>query len=77
MENNMESSAELREIGISKGLIVLCALSLTLGLSVLLVYGGRSVSTPATTQTSVETTPSRPFAEPVDSFDGSSHGLIP
>jgi hypothetical protein len=55
----------------------LCALSVSLGLTVLAGYVAKSVTTPAATHTNMEITNSGPFTEPVDSFDGSSYGLIP
>jgi hypothetical protein len=73
----LESRTAFRGAGTPKGLIVLCALSVSLGLTVLAGYVAKSVTTPAATHTNMEITNSGPFTEPVDSFDGSSYGLIP
>jgi len=56
--------------------MALFALIVALGLTVLAGYVAKSVTT-STTPNNTEITNSGPFTEPVDSFDGSSHGLIP
>ena len=72
----MESRAELREEGISKGLVVMLVVSIVLALGVLAALAANRVIGPTPTKT-VTTQTEAGSSAPVDSFDGSGYGLIP